>query len=678
MQEVVSPKTYKWEPRPGSNDNKLITPNDVRRFIKRHSATIASSLLIGLVAAIAYVVLATPLYTARTQLVIDPTLPEVLNQAKSEAQFSLDSAIIESHLEIIKSENIALAVIKQLKLTDVPDYRPKRSILHPFAPSEVASPEVVERSALSRYKSNLTVRRSGLSYAIEILYRDRNPELAAKIANATAEAYIQEQLTAREDATKRSNHWLEERIEQLRKEMNNAALDAQEFRARRDYRIGAAGKINGTADDKGNEEGKVAPPIARGNTIEELDSTAQTYRRLYESYLGAYTESVQKQSYPLTNARIITFASPLTGKSHPKTKIILPLGLIVGALVGIGIAYFRHSIDHSLISAQQVRDEIGVECLASISRFASCAPRSSFAPRLRRTRFIEFTRARLDQRSPLVAALIKTVSALNVRAGFALQGRLARRSLLLTKSDASAAREMELNGLRMSVAMPFSGFAHGIKSLKTAISLASRQHEIRTLAITSAVPGEGKTTLTSNLASLYAAAGTRVLLVDGDLRTARLSQKLVPEATVGLVEVMEGSADLLSSIVSTGKAGPDLLPATGKAFELSEELLGSDKVQQLIQHLLDHYDIIIIDLPPLAASVDSLAVIAFIDATVVVAEWGKTPVSILSESVYLLRNAGAKILGVVLNKVDTSTMRYGNVEAYHDGSPAPTPLKRSA
>lgn len=665
MQKIESAKTYKWEPKSGSNDNKLITPNDVRRFIKRHSATIASSLLIGLVAAIAYVVLATPLYTARTQLVIDPTLPEVLNQAKSDAQFSLDSAIIESHLEIIKSENIALAVIKQLKLTDVPDYRPKRSLLHPFSPSVAALPEVVERSALSRYQSYLTVRRSGLSYAIEILYGDHDPELAAKIANATAEAYVQEQLTAREEATKRSNHWLEERIAQLRDRMNKAALDAQEFRVKRDYRIGAAVNATRDADDTSGEKGDTAPPLGRGNTIEELDSAAQTYRRLYESYLGAYTESVQKQSYPSTNARIITFASPLIAKSHPKTKLILPLGAIVGALVGICIAYFRHSIDHSLISAQQVRDEVGVECLASISRFIGSASRSRFAPRLRKSRFA-------------LAALTKPVSKLSARAGFALQGHFARNSLSKTASNTPNTGEVELDGLRAVVAMPFSGFAHGIKSLKTAISVAGRQREIRTLAITSAVPGEGKTTLTSNLAALYAASGTRVLLVDGDLRTARLSQKLAPEATLGLVDVLEGTAELPNSIVSTGMSGLDILPATPKAFALSEELLGSDKVHQLMQHLLGHYDIIIIDLPPLAASVDSLAVSAFIDATVVVAEWGKTPVSMLSESVYLLRNAGAKILGVVLNKVDTSTMRYGEVEAYHDSVPGPTPLKRRA
>ena len=664
MQKIESAKTYKWEPKSGSNDNKLITPNDVRRFIKRHSATIASSLLIGLVAAIAYVVLATPLYTARTQLVIDPTLPEVLNQAKSDAQFSLDSAIIESHLEIIKSENIALAVIKQLKLTDVPDYRPKRSLLHPFSPSVADTPEVVERSALSRYQSYLTVRRSGLSYAIEILYGDHDPELAAKIANATAEAYVQEQLTAREEATKRSNQWLEERIAQLRERMNDAALDAQEFRVKRDYRIGAAVNATRKADDTRGEKGDTAP-LGRGNTIEELDSAAQTYRRLYESYLGAYTESVQKQSYPSTNARIITFASPLIAKSHPKTKLILPLGAIVGALVGICIAYFRHSIDHSLISAQQVRDEVGVECLASISRFIGSASRSRFAPRLRKSRFA-------------LAALTKPVSKLSARAGFALQGHFARDSLSKTASNAPSTGAVELDGLRAVVAMPFSGFAHGIKSLKTAISVAGRQREIRTLAITSAVSGEGKTTLTSNLAALYAASGTRVLLVDGDLRTARLSQKLAPEATLGLVDVLEGTAELPNSIVSTGMSGLDILPATPKAFALSEELLGSDKVHQLMQHLLGHYDIIIIDLPPLAASVDSLAVSAFIDATVVVAEWGKTPVSMLSESVYLLRNAGAKILGVVLNKVDTSTMRYGEVEAYHDSVPSPTPLKRRA
>jgi capsular exopolysaccharide synthesis family protein len=677
MQENNSAHSHVPEPKAGSNDNSFITPNDVRRFVNGHSGTILSSLIIGLVASFLYVMVAVPLYTARTLLVIDPTLPQVLNEAKSDAQLSIDNAQIESQLEVIRSEKIAAAVMDQLKLTQVNEFATERSLRHPFSAPKAATPEAAERTALGRYQSNLTVRRIGISYAIEILYSARDPKLAAAIANATAEAYIQDQLKAREQAARSSNDWLEERIDRLRVQMNGAALNVQEFRAKRDYRIGAAVQVPRTDEENAAKKNDVGA-LPHGNTIEELDSTAQTYRRLYESYLLAYAESVQKQSYPVTNARIITSASPLIGKSHPKTNLILPLGAMVGAIVGICIAYVRHSIDNSVTSAQQIRDEIGVECLASISRFAGAGARSSFAPRLRSSRGAEFIRKTLDQRPALLAFLTKAVTVVNARAGLVLQGRLARKSLPQARARDTSAAEAELDALRAAVAMPFSGFGHGIKSWKTAISLASRNRKIRTLAITSALPGEGKTTLAANLAALYAAAGTRVLLLDGDLRTARLSKKLAPDATLGLVDLMEGTAALDRCIVTLNKGGPDLLPATGKTIALSEELLGSDTFQQLMQSLLKRYDIIIIELPPLAASVDSLAMSSFLDATVVVAEWGKTPVLVLSEAVYLLRNAGAKILGVVLNKVDTATIRYGDVVANYHSPPASAPLKRRA
>ncbi len=161
-----------------------------------------------------------------------------------------------------------------------------------------------ERNAFARFAGGLAVRRVGLSYSIEVMFSATSPELAAKIANATANAYIAEQIGARAQSARQGGLWLEERIDHLRKQMNAAALQAQEFRAKRDYRIsgprgGAVDPKAGTLEDSGSN---------RPNTLEELDSTAQTYRRIYESYLMAYTESVQKQSYPVSNARIITAA----------------------------------------------------------------------------------------------------------------------------------------------------------------------------------------------------------------------------------------------------------------------------------------------------------------------------------------------------------------------------------
>lgn len=682
MQEQVSSPTHALEPRPTASEKPLITPNDVKRFVKRYTGTIVASFLIGLLAAIVYVYTTVPLYTARTQLIIDPTLPQVLHDANSDLTFSIDNAQIESQLEVLRSEKIAIAVIDQLKLEVVPEFRRADSILHLFASPASTAPDAAQRTALGRYQSHLYVRRIGVSYAIEILYSSQSSELAASIANATAEAYIQEQLTAREQAARRSNSWLEERIDQLRMQMNNAALSAQEFRAKRDYRIGAAHELPRVTGQSPAAVAGNSTQTSRRNTIEELESTAQTFRRIYESYLRAYTESVQKQSYPVTNARVITSASPLIGKSHPKTKLILPLGGVLGCLVGLCIAFFRHSIDHSVISAQQVRDEIGVECLASIPRLAGYGPRSLFASRLRSSRPANHIKSILDQRPALLAALTKVMTAINTRAGLILQGRLARHAMVQAAAGDPTATDADsdADALRAAVAMPFSGFSHGVKTWKTAIALASRSRKIRSLAVTSALQNEGKTTLTSNLAALYAAGGTRVLLLDGDLRTGRLSQKLAPQATAGLIDALEGTVELKQCIVSTCDGGPDILPATNSAAAHSDELLGSERAQLLLQELLKRYDMIIIELPPLAASVDSLAMSAFLDCTVIVAEWGKTPVSVLSEAVYLLRNARAKILGIVLNKVDASAVRYGDTATnYHSyWSPPSTPIRRRA
>ena len=680
MQTQDPSVSYPLDPKTSAGEGGLITPQDIKRFIQRYTRTILTCFLIGILAAVAYSYSAEPLYTARTQIIIDPSLPQVLRDTNSDTTFTIDNSQIESQLEVLRSEKIAIAVIDQLKLQDVPEFSESDSILRWLAGAPPATPDAIQRMALGRYQSNLYVRRIGVSYAIEILYRSQSPELAAKIANATAEAYIQEQFSARAQAAGRSNAWLEQRIDELRTHMNDAALNAQEFRAKRDYRITPTRDPARPIQVTPAEPSQNATAAHRNNTIEELDSTAQTYRRIYESYLLAYTESVQKQSYPVTNARVISAASPLIGQSHPKTKLIIILGGFAGCAVGFGIALIRQSIDRSVSSARQIRDEIGVECLASIPLLAVTTSNSGLTSRLRKSRTAHFFKSALDRRPLALASLARLLLAINTRAGLMLQGRLAQRAIQQDDEGDCRPTPTEADKLNAAVALPFSGFSHGIKTWKTAIALASRSRPIRCLAVTSAVPNEGKSTLSSNLAALYAAAGTRVLLVDGDLRTGRLSQILAPQATYGLIDAIEGTAELEQCIVSANDTGLHFLPTANGATAHSDVLLGSPKAQSLLKQLQKNYELVIIELPPLVASVDSLAMSSLLDCTVLVAEWGKTPVPVLLEAVHLLRNARAKILGIVLNKVDTSTVRYGDAAADYLSywSPVTTTLRRRA
>jgi polysaccharide biosynthesis transport protein len=200
------------------------------------------------------------------------------------------------------------------------------------------------QKAMENFQRGLTVTRMGASYVIEIAYSADQPKKAAQRANAAAEGYIEDQLTARAYAARQGSRWLEERIEELRLQMNMSALRLQEFKARRDYRL--AGKAEAAAAPPA---AKQEQPADKGpqNTLEELESTAATYRKIYESYLQAHTESVQRQSFPIGSARIITRATVPLSPSHPKRVRWLLLSILIGAMVGLGTAFFREGLGRS-------------------------------------------------------------------------------------------------------------------------------------------------------------------------------------------------------------------------------------------------------------------------------------------------------------------------------------------
>ncbi len=224
--------------------------------------------------------------------------------------------------------------------------------------------EVFERNRRTMliFQSGLDVRRLGVSYAIEISFRSPDAEMAAKIANATANALVREQLETKAAAAREGGAWLEKRLGELRTQMNNATQIAQEFRARHDYsvavqRYGTGGETVDGGDTGGETEGP---------TLEELEVTADTYRKMYESFLQAYTSSVSQQSYPVADARVITPASRPLSASHPRRKLVMAFGVLFGLMAGVGLAFLRHSLDRTVRSPRQVREEFGLECIGEL------------------------------------------------------------------------------------------------------------------------------------------------------------------------------------------------------------------------------------------------------------------------------------------------------------------------
>jgi len=340
--------------------HEYVTYGDVFRFLYRYRKVLAACTGAGLLASIIYLATATPIFTADTQVLIEADVPHTFREQATESIVALDTPQVESQLAIIRSERIAEKVVSRLRLLDKPPTQSRPSILHRLLESIFgARPQASDADRMSgeaaQIRNNLDASREGLSYAINITYKATDPQTAAKVANAIADAYVDDQLDTRAQAASQGSKWLEGRIDDLRKQMNAAALDVQQFKAKRDYRI-VNQHEGGNQDEPSNPNATIIPrgdarvpaPTSQAderNTLEELESRALTYRKIFESYLQAYAESMQRQSYPVTNARVITRASPPTRKTYPRGSLSLLAGLCAGALAGLGIAFLLFSFE---------------------------------------------------------------------------------------------------------------------------------------------------------------------------------------------------------------------------------------------------------------------------------------------------------------------------------------------
>lgn len=335
-------------PEQSEDLQKYLTLREIIGVLWGYKLSIAVYVAIPLAIAIGYLSVTPKTYTARAQLLLDPRTPQPLSQNENTTVQSWENAYIESQVALLRSEKIALSVVNSLNLLNDGELTKGLTIPRNAEKLRLEDDFLLSRHVMEAFNSNVDVRRSGMSYAIDISYSSRDPDKVAKVTNAIAEAFVADQLDAHRTAVRRGSDWLEDRIEQLRKEMNIAALKVQQFRVKRDYRIVPQGGQHGdsfaAAVPSGAKGSDSANDEQRPNmeTLEELESTAQTYRRIYESYLQAYTESVQRQSLPTTNARIITPATRPLVPSAPKMKLILAFALLLGLLLGVGQALLRH------------------------------------------------------------------------------------------------------------------------------------------------------------------------------------------------------------------------------------------------------------------------------------------------------------------------------------------------
>lgn len=697
----------------------------VRRQLPVFLILIASATTLGLL----YLLTTPSSYTAVARMVIDTRkVPAFQQQQVMGDTTTIDTAAVATQVEILMSENVSLAVIKDLKLTEDPEF------VHPSAglvgaifnlissmfdsgmgPSEFQ----LERRALYTFEARRKISRVPLTYVMEISFRSLDPDKAAQIANAISDAYVVDQLEAKYQSTRRASAWLQERIKSLRADASAGEQALVEFKLNNNI-VESGGKLMNeqqmsevtsqlilahaaTAEAKArldriqqvmsqdipdasltdalrseviiklrqqylevagreaiwskqygpghlaavtlrnqmlelrrniaDEMGKIAQSyksdyeisLTRETSIQksldsavadsritnraqvplrELESDAQTAHTMYDNFLQRYTEAVQEQSFPISEARLITPAAPPSTRSHPNTLIVLAVTAAGGMMVAFGAAVLREASDRTFRTGAQVEDVLHVNCIAMLPLLKPIGPNAA-------------------DKQEASAALAKRI-------------RIDRSNLLHYVVD-----------------LPFSQFAELLRSLKVMADLNRG-----VIGVTSSLPGEGKSTIAANFAAMIAHAGSRVILVDADLRNPSLSRSFSPGASAGLVEVAAGRTALNDAIWTDPTTGLTFLPAISSTKLLHpNEILASVAIKSLIDKLRGAFDYVIIDCSPLAPVVDTRTTANFIDSYVYVVEWGRTKIDVVEHSLSNAREVYDRLLGAVLNKADMSVLQ---------------------
>jgi len=342
-------------------------------------------------------------------------------------------------------------------------------------------------------------------------------------------------------------------------------------------------------------------------TLHTLDSNAQTYRNIYENLMQRYTESIHEQTFPLSEARLITRATVPTKHSQPNVPLVVAISAVGGLMLAFWVSIFRDMSDHVFRDGSQIEAALKAECIGILPALKHIA-------------------------KPFDAPV------------HLLQGsrRIARgRSLPWHVIDT-----------------PFSRFSEAIRSIKMAADLFELSRSNKIVGITSSLPNEGKSTLATALALSLASGHAQVLLVDCDLRNASLSRDLAPKAKAGLLEVLSGRAPVDAVVWKDALPNLSFLPVVMKSrIAHTGEILGAVRTKQIFESLRENYDYVVVDLSPLGPVADVRATTAFIDSYIYVIEWGQTNIQIVKHS---LKSAGGvyeKLLGVALNKANESWLQ---------------------
>ncbi len=353
-----------------------------------------------------------------------------------------------------------------------------------------------------------------------------------------------------------------------------------------------------------------------------LKQEADSNRQLYEGLLQKLKEASLLAGLNASNIRIVDMARVPLHPARPNIPRNMGFAVLLGLVGGVAAAFVLETLDVTVRTPDQAENASGLPSMGVIPLYGAAESRGRYGYRY------------------------------GYRYAYGY-GYGARRSRALQTAPEEINRAASL----ITLSSPKSEISEAYRGLRTSILLSSAGQPPKTVLFTSALPREGKTMTSTNVAVVMAQQSKRVLLIDADLR--RPSQHKVfglrPEA--GLSSVLTGTTSVADAIVTTAQSNLDLMPA-GPVPPHPSELLSSGLMQELMQQWRQEYDYIVIDSPPVLSVTDAVLLSVKMDTVVLVVRAGQTTTMALRRARDLLQFVQANLMGVVVNAVDLSSPDY--------------------
>jgi succinoglycan biosynthesis transport protein ExoP len=686
-------------------------------FVWRHWMFIASVTAFVFLMAVIYLVRATPLYTATTQVLLEHAEKAPTDTGSSDFYRLNDFSFIENQLAILRSDSLLRRVVIKERLAVPPPIvkEPQSTDVPKEDPTSAEDQAIL--NGINSLRGALAVSRIGKAQVLNISITSEDPTRAAQLANAVADSYVVNQLDARFESAKRASGWLSDRLVELRQQLGDseaavtkfrnehglirsgptialndqqlaeinskliaARTDAAEKKTRVDFLADVAGgkktldslpdSFQLTGGGMASLRAKLADAsqrqadlLARYNSRHPAVVNVEAEKRDIERSIAAETQRIiqdVKSEYALAKARLDTTEQAMreaTGQG----------GLDNGDSIRLRelerTAAVNKTLFEEFLQKAKITDEQSTFRARDVRVIVPAQPGGQSFPNTRKVLLIAlFAGLGLGVGGAIAMEMLK--------AGFTTPREVEEALGIPVLASVRQMKKSQLVKDGKSVPVPFyqmhyplSPFSEAMRTLRSSIHMSDVDQPPKVIHVTSARPREGKTTIAVSLAISAAFAGLKVVLVDADLRHPSASRLFKLEQEKGLVDLLIGATTADNVLRFHKDLNLMVIPAGSKSLN-PPDVLGSERMKELISRLRETFDYVVLDTPPVGPVVDPVIVANLADKTIFVVQWASTPRELVETSIQQV-STQKRVAGVVFNSVNQDRAKKYGGEYYH-------------